>query len=65
MTMIIINEKSYAPVGTEPRMPVIRLEVEAVLDPAPGAWAQPEDLMNWIAQHSYVRQVRLVTEDDQ
>ena len=31
-----------------------RLVVEFVTDPTQGAWHSPEDLMRWIAQHSYV-----------
>lgn len=59
---IVINEKSYAPVGKNTIHPIIKLEVEAILDLVPGAFHQPEDLMRWIATNPYVRSVRLKTE---
>ena len=56
----VINKDSYSPVGKITPHKVVRFEVEAVLDMCPGTWHDPEDLMNWIASNSYVRQVTLI-----
>jgi len=50
------NEKTYATEHDK----IFKLEVSFMLDPVPGAWHQAEDLMNWIAQHSYVKSVRII-----
>ncbi len=54
--MRIENLNAYA----TPNRKVHKLTVEFILDLVPGAWYQPEDLMNWIAQHSYVKAVTLI-----
>lgn len=58
--MKITNTKSYAnPENTiHPR---ITLKVEAILDMVPGAFHQPEDLMNWINENPYVMSVELIS----
>lgn len=60
MSKIVINEKAYKP---SPINKVIELKVTVMLDGVPGAWHEPEDIMNWIAKHSYVQQVELVEKD--
>lgn len=40
-----------------------RVTVEFILDAVPGAWHQPEDMMNWIATNSYVASVTLEEEE--
>ena len=52
----VVNEKSYVKNHTVTR----RLTVEFMCDPVPGAWHDPIDLMNHIAQHSYVKCVELI-----
>lgn len=54
--LTFVNENGYKPL---PNQRTHKLTVEFMLDPVPGAWAQPEDLMRWIAQHSYVQSVTL------
>ena len=54
--MRIENPNTYA----APKDEVHKLTVEFVLDRFSGAWHQPEDLMKWIAQCSYVKAVTLV-----
>ena len=53
--MIVTNDKSYA----SPKDKVHKLTVEFILDIVPGTFAQPEDLMNWIASNPYVKTVKL------
>lgn len=57
----VMNEKCYVPYGKPSPYKQITLEVTAILDMVPGAWHQPEDLMKWIADHSYVQYVQLKT----
>jgi len=40
----------------------IELKVIVMLDAVPGAWHEPQDIMNYIAQHSYVQRVEFVEE---
>jgi len=40
----------------------IELKVIVMLDAVPGAWHEPQDIMNYIAQHSYVQRVEFVKE---
>ena len=47
------NPNTYARPGRR----TYKLEVEFCLDMVPGAWHVPQDLMKWIAQHSYVKEV--------
>jgi hypothetical protein len=54
-TITVTNPNSYGKGSTI--HPKVTFTVEAILDVVPGAWAQPEDLANWIAQHSYVNSV--------
>lgn len=58
--MKIVNEKAYKPTIIDR---VVTLEVKVMLDAVPGAWHQPEDIMNWIAEHSYVQTVELKQEE--
>ena len=58
--LTVINETAYKPHKGSQRFFVT---VEAIIDPTPGAWHQPEDLMHWIATHSYVQKVTLVPKD--
>lgn len=60
--MLINNSTSYAPMGKEIPYKQIRLEVIAILDMVPGAFHQPEDIMNWINSNPYVRCVELKQE---
>jgi len=53
MKIVRDNEKTYA----TPQSKTYKMEVEFVLDMVPGAFAQPQDLMEWICQNSYVKQV--------
>jgi hypothetical protein len=53
---VIINGDGYKP---GPVHKLFELRVVAMLDAVPGAWHEPEDLMRWIAQHSYVQSVSL------
>lgn len=57
--MKVVNEKAYKPAAWNR---VIELKVSVMLDAIPGAWHQPEDIMNWIAQHSYVQSVELAAD---
>ncbi len=67
MTDPIINTKGYAYhaknmgdlEGTPTARPRHKLEVSFILDMVPGAWHQPEDLMEWIARNPYVDTVTL------
>ena len=54
--MKVINQNAYKP---SPANRVIELRVAVMLDAVPGAWHEPQDVMNWIAQHSYVQSVEL------
>jgi len=56
MTNRIVNEAAYKPSAFDR---VVELKVSVMLDAIPGAWHEPEDIMNWIAQHSYVQSVEL------
>ncbi len=47
------NKETYAKEHTK----TFKMEVEFMLDRVPGAWHTPQDLMEWICQHSYVKQV--------
>lgn len=38
----------------------VDLHVTVMLDPMPGPWNQPEDIINWINGHSYVQNVTVV-----
>lgn len=53
----VVNTESYGRHSTPEIRTRYTMEVEFILDMVPGAWHQPEDLMNWIATHSYVTQV--------
>lgn len=54
--MKICNEKAYKP---SPVNKMVELKVVVMLDAVPGAWHDPKDIMEWIAQHSYVQSVEL------
>lgn len=56
---LLHNPNTYA----RPNQKTHKIEVEFVLDAVPGAWHQPEDLMQWITQHSYVKCVRLLSDE--
>ncbi len=61
MTDPVVNTKGYAYHDGEPNnRPRLNLNVSFILDMVPGAWHQPEDLMRYIANHSYVDTVTLV-----
>ena len=36
----------------------VTLEVKIILDPVKGPWSTPEDMVNFLMQHSYVDTVR-------
>lgn len=55
--MKITNENAYKPMKNISR--IVKLEVIVLLDAVPGAWHQPEDIMNWINRHNYVQSVEL------
>jgi hypothetical protein len=55
--MKIENKAAYA---ATPFRKGFTLKVNAILDGVPGAFNQPEDLMNWICQNPYVQSVELV-----
>lgn len=57
--MKIVNKDAYKPNAYSK---IVKLEVEVMLDAVPGAWHEPEDIMNWIASHSYVQSVTLKEE---
>jgi hypothetical protein len=57
MSKKVINEKAYKPNITSK---LVELKVVVMLDSLPGAWHEPEDIMNWICQHSYVQSVEQV-----
>lgn len=59
--MKIINENAYKPTAVDK---IITLEVKVMLDLVPGAWHKPEDIMNWIAEHSYVQSVELKEDEN-
>ena len=62
-TQPFVNETGYAYVdGKANDRPRPKLEVTFILDMVQGAWHQPEDLMRWIASHSYVDTVTLEEE---
>ena len=58
--MKVVNERAYKPSAFSK---VIEVRVKVMLDPVPGAWHEPKDIMEWIAQHSYVQSVEL-SEDE-
>lgn len=53
----VVNERAYKPSSVHK---VIELKVRVMLDAVPGAWHEPLDIMEWIAQHNYVQDVELV-----
>ena len=53
----VVNTESHGRHSTPEIRTRYTMEVEFILDMVPGAWHQPEDLMNWIATHSYVTKV--------
>lgn len=60
---VVVNENSYAKIGTYTPQRTFSLRVEAIADMCPGAWDNPRDLMDHIAQHPYVRRVVLDEHD--
>ena len=54
---VLKNEQAYKPGQINKQ---IELKVIVMLDAVPGAWHQPEDIMNWVNQHSYVQSVEYV-----
>lgn len=60
MTLKVINKDAYKPMPMLEGLDLFELRVIAKIDIVPGAWHNPIDLMNWIAQHSYVQFVELV-----
>lgn len=67
MTNKVVNTGGYAYhgsnmgelAGTPNEKKRHELKVTFILDMVPGAWHHPEDLMRWIASHSYVDTVTL------
>ena len=59
--MVVENKNTYAGI-TSPR---ITLKINAITDQVPGAFHDPIDLMNWIAQNPYVESVELIPTEDQ
>jgi hypothetical protein len=39
------------------------MQVEYILDIVPGAWHQPEDLANWMADHPYITKVTYIPKE--
>ena len=61
----VINKEGYAFFNGEPtKRPRHELKVTFILDMVAGAFHQPEDLMNWIAQNPYVESVALVEKEN-
>lgn len=58
---IVKNTEAYQ---VTPIHKVIELKVTVMLDAIPGAWHEPDDIMRWIASHSYVQQVELINSGD-
>jgi hypothetical protein len=58
-TKVVVNASSYAPVGKYTPHPQVTFTVEAILDMVPGAFYDPNDLMEWIASNPYVRMVKM------
>lgn len=56
-SMKIVNTKAYKPTAIST---VIELKVKVLLDEVPGAWHDPEDIMNWMANNPYIQSVELV-----
>lgn len=56
----ITNAKAYKP---GPVHKIVTIEVVVMLDAVPGAWHQPEDIMNWMCSHSYVQSATLKSEE--
>ena len=60
MTKYVTNTNGYAYYEGKPTKAKRHvLKVEFILDMVPGAFNQPEDLMNWISQNPYVDKVTL------
>lgn len=57
MGTVVRNAKAYKPTRYDL---VVELKVTVLLDSTPGAWHQPDDIVRWIARHSYVQDVTYV-----
>jgi hypothetical protein len=65
MTLKVINPNAYKPIPILGDSQVFELKVTAIIDAMPGAWHNPQDLMEWIANHSYVQHVELIEKADE